>query len=286
MNITTFNDIFEAPILSSYPRNLWDQWKNAPLFEHTMDINKSIDDENEHLGEDLLPLPYPLFRANMTVNYRIPELKVVQVDYFVRESEGKSWQVFYYPRDAARDPAYRGRIVMIGLMTASNTSKGIELMGQMFHPKLGKWMSDADYDKFEGVVDDRRRKNAMYQVYCVLRTFSVDAMSDAVHTAQVSPNKPSKSIEWVKARTHYTLIYHGHPANTKNLAEGSNVTVDRKEQLTRMAHNRRAHYKTLKHERFRYARGKRIFVKASWVGPKEWKDEGGHQIYKILEEVK
>jgi hypothetical protein len=61
--------------------------------------------------------------------------------------------------------------------------------------------------------------------------------------------------------------------------------VDSSAELTRMAHNRRAHQRTLRSERFRYARGKTIWVKATWVGPKEWKDAGGRQIYRILEPV-
>jgi hypothetical protein len=52
-----------------------------------------------------------------------------------------------------------------------------------------------------------------------------------------------------------------------------------------MAHSRRAHPRTYRHSRFTYARGKTIMVKEAWIGPKEWRDEGGKQIYKILEPV-
>lgn len=119
-----------------------------------------------------------------------------------------------------------------------------------------------------------------------LGAFVLDVMSPNVHTAIVSPDAPGRSVEWIKARSHYTLIAHGHPANSKSVAHGASVKVDAEKELTRMAHNRRAHYKTLKHPRYRFARGKMIFVRATWVGPKEWKDEGGKQIYKILEEQK
>jgi len=116
-------------------------------------------------------------------------------------------------------------------------------------------------------------------------SFGLDCMEPNTHMATVHPADERRSVEWVKARTHYTLITHGHPANRKEVQEGERVKGDATGELTRMAHNRRAHYKTLKHERFRFARGKRIFVKATWIGPKEWADEGGKQIYKILEPV-
>jgi hypothetical protein len=91
-------------------------------------------------------------------------------------------------------------------------------------------------------------------------------------------------VEWIKARTHYTLITHGHPANRKEVAEGERVAGDEKGELIRMAHSRREHWRTYKHERYRFARGQRQLIQATWVGPKEWQDEGGKQIYHILDE--
>jgi hypothetical protein len=118
-----------------------------------------------------------------------------------------------------------------------------------------------------------------------IAAFLVSANSPNNHIASVVPNQPHRSVEWLKARTHYTLITHGHPANSALIAHGAKVTVDAHAELKRMAHNRRAHQRTLRAARFRYARGKTIWVKATWVGPKEWQDEGGKQIYKILEPV-
>ena len=116
--------------------------------------------------------------------------------------------------------------------------------------------------------------------------FILDSMSPAIHIATVRPDKEGKSVEWTRQRTHYTLISHGHPANIVGLSRGASVKVDRDEEITRMAHNRRAHYRTLRDPRFRFARGKTIFVRATWVGPKEWKEDGSKQIYRILEEAK
>lgn len=111
--------------------------------------------------------------------------------------------------------------------------------------------------------------------------FLHDAMGSATHIATVRPNRQGKSVEWIKARTHYTLITHGHPANSRTVRQGDRVTVDEAKELTRMAHNRRAHYRVLKSERYKAAKGQRIFIRATWIGPKSWQDQGGRQIYQI-----
>lgn len=126
-----------------------------------------------------------------------------------------------------------------------------------------------------------------------LAGFIIDSMAPSKHIVEVRPNVTGRSVEWVKARTHYTLITHGHPANKPSVREGERVTVDQKAELKRACGTRRSHYKVLKHPRYKYAINEKrypdkpkgtIHVKACWVGPKEWQDEGGRQIYKILEE--
>lgn len=97
--------------------------------------------------------------------------------------------------------------------------------------------------------------------------------------AKVTPAKQGKSVEWLKAREHYTVIHRHHAANNSAVREGA-VVSDRG-NIQRLAHSRRAHTKLLKHPRYTFKRGQRIFVRASWVGPKEWKDTAG-QTYQIL----
>ena len=113
--------------------------------------------------------------------------------------------------------------------------------------------------------------------------FAFDASLPTTHLAMVRPNKQGKSVQWVRSRSHYTLISHGNPANRRTVGERERVTVDREEELKRLAHDRRAHWRTYRHERYRYARGSTRWIKQAWVGPKEWMDGGGKQIYKILE---
>lgn len=50
-----------------------------------------------------------------------------------------------------------------------------------------------------------------------------------------------------------------------------------------LGHRRRAHWATLRHERYRFRRGQRVFVKACWVGPEEI--EYGHEKYRVLTEL-
>jgi hypothetical protein len=118
-----------------------------------------------------------------------------------------------------------------------------------------------------------------------IAAFLFDANMPSTHIATVKPNKQGKSVEWTHARTHYTLICHGHPANRKDVAELSRVAVDRDEEIKRMSHDRRGHWRTYRHTRYTYARGSTRWVKQAWCGPKEWMDAGGKQIYKILEPV-
>lgn len=99
--------------------------------------------------------------------------------------------------------------------------------------------------------------------------------------AQVTPRGAGKSVEWVQAREHYTVIHRHHEANQKGLKEGAVVKADPNKQLKRTAHTRRAHTRLLKAAKWTYMRGQRVKVRATWCGPKEWQDTAG-QTYKIL----
>lgn len=116
-------------------------------------------------------------------------------------------------------------------------------------------------------------------LYHSLMTLCYEYLAPHNFTARVTPSTQGKSVEWLRAREHYTVIHRHHAANNKAVKEGSTVT-DHK-HATRLAHSRRAHTKVLNHPRYKFKRGQTIFVRASWVGPKEWKDTAG-QTYQIL----
>lgn len=100
------------------------------------------------------------------------------------------------------------------------------------------------------------------------------------HVATVTPDKAGKSIEWIRARTHYTIVHRKHAANTKGITKGAIVKQDEDKHLQRIAHTRRAHWRTFRSERFKKVRGERRFIKSMWVGPEEWRDGAG-QVYRI-----
>ena len=95
----------------------------------------------------------------------------------------------------------------------------------------------------------------------------------------VTPDKKGKSVEWVKARTHYVILHKAHPANSKEVSAGSTVSRTM-ESIKRQAHTRRAHARILRSPRFRNKLGLTIYVKATWVGPSEWKENGS--IYRMV----
>lgn len=119
---------------------------------------------------------------------------------------------------------------------------------------------------------------------CVMRA-CYEYLAPYNFMALVRPNKEGKSVEWMTAREHYTVIHRYHPANNEAIAEGAAVAAESDDvTIKRTAHSRRAHTRLLSSAKFRFKQGQRVFVRACWCGPKEWKDEGGKQIYRILVE--
>jgi hypothetical protein len=104
-------------------------------------------------------------------------------------------------------------------------------------------------------------------------------MSQLMQPVEVrSPCANSGAVEFTQAIKHYTVVHRRHAANRKDVAAGS-VIRDTTKQLT--AHSRRAHFRILKSEKWGVNVGKKILVRACWVGPKEWIDAESKQIYRI-----
>jgi len=311
MNPINFNDVFEK-VMSEVPpeglgmmpfpssaRTIGGQsermvkdWRVSPLFDYvtTREREKAlvkgllVDESFEER-----PWPFNTFRLSMveTANETWEERGLVcgtgkyKLDALVTRYQGAVY-ILGYVKELFDEKGIRNTLAPMvfyihELQSCHDPQKrdqywckmGLYAAGQW---RLGMQIDDWLKETWQGVVDS-------------VSGFLMDAMSPTNHIVQVQPVAPSKSVHWIHARTHYTLITHGHPANKREVTQGERVKSDSAGELTRMAHNRRAHYRTLRSERFRFAKGKRIFVKATWVGPKEWKDEGGKQIYRILEEV-
>ena len=114
-----------------------------------------------------------------------------------------------------------------------------------------------------------------------LQQLCIDFQNPHLFLCKKSPAVPNgKSVLWQKQREHYVLIHKTHAANKKE-SLGRKVIEDGP-TIDRCAHSRRAHYRLLKSAKFSKKQGQKIWIKSTWVGPKEWQDRAG-QIYKIVE---
>jgi hypothetical protein len=127
--------------------------------------------------------------------------------------------------------------------------------------------------------------HALGDPFCqLLQQVSSDFLNPHLFACKKSPPIPKgKSIIWQQQREHYVLLHKSHPANTN--ASKDRKKIDDEPQILKAAHCRRAHFRLLKSAKFKYKIGQRIFIRATWVGPKEWQDRAG-QIYKIIEQPK
>lgn len=304
MNIIRFNEPFEAAIKTWPKENEPDcpfkDWEKTPLFQYfcTRNKEKTMLDGMIKSGVRLEAADWPFETFRLSLSQHAPGgweesgIKVghgtYRVNYVVtRRNEQISYlaHVVSLYDETPGTLAYSRRYapLVVCCMDAHSTfdPEGDYRFRTMIFAG-GRWMQG----KLEGHIIEGTMDS--------LAGFLIDSTVPTNHIAQVRPDEPTRSVEWVQARTHYTLITHGHPANQKTVKEGQRVRVDTGKELTRMAGNRIGHYKHLRHPRFKYARNEKrypdkppgtIFVKPCWCGPKEWRDEGGKQIYKILEQI-
>jgi len=295
LNVVTFNDRITEMTKGSWSASgamgqLFPKWETSPLFMYdepeseaeTTAIVKAY-------GNDVFAaFPFPVFRLDVTVGdktrpndwgkYKAKALVASFPDgacVLARIDQLMHTDMTYRFYGKEKDTALPLYMLVSGIRQSAPGSTDFECRSNILCGFKGKWQGPTP-PFFRTYVNGFLKS---------LAAFNLSAMSPTNHIVEVTPNAPGRSVEWIKARTHFTLITHGHPANRAGIAHGARVKSDPDEELVRMAHNRRAHPRTYRHKRYTYARGKTRWVKACWVGPKEWKDEGGRQIYKILEPV-
>jgi hypothetical protein len=295
MNIVRFNDPF-ACVAEKEGADFFKRACIAPLFLYDSPHNRDV-----FLQKSLAPFPF--FRlacrspdddaiitpTGMAVGTADDIRKVAAaLELFPQRFYGGGFEAFVLadaddkpPRSYVRFPK-NDRFTIMRVQPTHRDGKMV-YNAESFdaaNPKLG-WQPFTD--------DPEEQETASMfgaGVAWVLGSFFYDCALPSNYIASVSPAaQQHRSVEWLRARTHYTLITHGHPANRATVRQGDRVRSDRARELIRIAHARRAHLRTLRHERFTYARGRQIPVRATWVGPKEWKDEGGKQIYRLLDPV-
>lgn len=94
---------------------------------------------------------------------------------------------------------------------------------------------------------------------------------------EVTPNPNAKEVQWLEGRKHYVVL-----SNKEAIQRSCNpMELKACEVITRIAHNRRSHTRTLRSPRFKNKQGLTVFVKEHWVGPKEWMDKSQSR-YRVL----
>jgi hypothetical protein len=320
MNPLLFNHYLKRAIetLPDYEihRRMFRDWRNAPLFDYatSWDHEWNVFPEGMNIVQ-LLQRKWPFDTLRLSLlEAGVPEAALVpqspRADYhtnFVAAKKDGDFVLMIEPTTMGHERAHLRDVWPFYLfVTTDKRMHGMRLSYEedeldagwgFTYAIKGKWSRNKLSDRKGILYDDEGRRTLLglrplvQSMLAAFSTFIADAMTPTNFLAEVRPvdDDNRRSVEWVRARTHYTLITHGHAANRKELLDSSNgmptVARDSAGELTRMAHNRRAHKRTYRHSRFTYARGKTIEVRACWVGPKEWRDEGGRQIYKILEPV-
>lgn len=303
MNPVTFNNGIERA-LATFPHQahtrVFDEWQKAPLFdyvttyEHERDLIKrelgTLDAWNSRAEAlEQMHMPFEKFRLAVTetaVPWKDQDHEIGHGTYrtnmVVARDRGEVFVVVEIKELWDKDASGSHMPLPIYLLIANmrHDPNGKEDGAYFYNSALwieGKWVPLNDQV-------GRGIQQLVSGAIGAIAAFLFDANMPTTHLATVRPNKQGKSVEWTRARTHYTLIAHGHPAN-KPMRELARVAVNRDEEIKRMSHDRRGHWRTYRHERYRFARGSTRWVKQAWCGPKEWLDGGGKQIYRILEPV-
>lgn len=111
----------------------------------------------------------------------------------------------------------------------------------------------------------------------VVTRLCYDVMSKTSAVVRASPKpRPDKGVEWHLARTHYCVLTKKQAMEIRDKKGG--VT---KHQIARAAHWRRAHFRTLRSEKFTKKRNQKVPVIEAWVGPDTWLGLDG-KIYKVI----
>lgn len=179
--------------------------------------------------------------------------------------------------------------VLYTLYSATHPGVGVKandmILATMTHDKdVGIWAFLRHKNRvrtYDKTPEDWRDsfEDFIMRVACIVNSFIVECSLQSNFVASVEPKQTGRSVEWVRARTHYVILNHAHPANQKEVKPRGDFSVP-SVSIKRQAHSRRAHNKVLRHPYFKNKIGQTIRVKAAWVGPSEWEQEGS--IYKMV----
>jgi len=158
------------------------------------------------------------------------------------------------------------------------TSQGYE----EFYERYGKDMQDAPHKVRVDDMNEELRSTAVtvVRVLCNLNNY---LKYGEKHLVEVLPAKPkkrrgntlTKARPWLNATGPHVLLLDRMPTTQKEHQGGTHASPK--------PHRRRGHWKRLQHPKYRHhpSYQKQIYVKPSFVGPKEVKHEGN--IYRLVE---
>lgn len=137
------------------------------------------------------------------------------------------------------------------------------------------WRNGKQHD----VLDHKRDaiQEEAHSIRNLVARVCYDVMSRTSAVVRVEPKpRPDKPIAWHQARTHYCILTKKQAMQIRDRRGG--IT---NHSLTRAAHWRRAHFRTLTSDKFTHKKGQRIPVVEAWVGPESWAGTDG-KIYTVM----
>ena len=236
--------------------------------ETSEEMNKRLQECYGGIGT-IFRTPFPKFRFWLRTKWG--------VHYGMCEREDQGLRAVAVATNAAGND----KLIVKVFLHPSGTPGVADWNVRAFSHKSGEEITEGDQGQ---LILEKHRQEALDRLVGILiaslELLAKEYLRPSNHVAKVEPGKPGKSVQWVQAREHYTIINRNHAANKKGIARGSTVNQDESKHITRIAHTRRAHDRVLRSERYKAMRGKTIQISSTWVGPEEWKDSAG-QIYRI-----
>ncbi len=87
----------------------------------------------------------------------------------------------------------------------------------------------------------------------------------SMHIVESFPTKKMNDVRWRFSRSHYYVVSAEH---NRSVNRGERIALNG--IVTRAMHWRRAHFRTLRSERWKASRGKRVWIRRAWIGPTTW----------------
>jgi hypothetical protein len=269
-------------------------WKKSPVYiDEDVELheeNRKLDEHlwrvcfetDKHTGDKKLRMPFDFLRVYG------PKGKSFPVWNYIHTDQGQLNLLHHAVTNHVRLCFFSSSKIVLNnvggkdvFMETRSVAK-IYIRGQLFgmFDSTGELSKNKLPKEFFRVFD---RHEEFRRMISYAETLSCVFLSSSHHPALVSPDPRGRSVEWLAPRSHIVLIHRSCGINNAKFATGSKTETTAKysQSIKKISHARRAHFRILRSPRFIRKIGAKIFVKSTWVGPKEWEDATG-QVYKII----